>query len=517
MKKSLPASLGVGILESAVRIGKMKSLEAAQSKVVEVDRDRQKRIIRRARTAIQRYRCSKPVAIALADGMINRATSVFDYGCGRGGDVQFLRSKKIRASGWDPHYYPDQSLAPADVVNLGYVLNVIEDAAERTHTLRRAFELARRVAVVSVRVDRALEEGAEYGDGLLTGTGTFQKLFTQDEFRLYLQSALKRHAYLIAPGIAYVFRDDSVESQFLATKAFTRRLEYRTDLIEEFCKNKLARRFVRLASKLGRLPAVDEFPNYDKLLAAFGSADRLQRLTLQQVSSKSFEESRRQRREDVLTYLAMLRLQGLAPPLLHALPAPVRNDIKGIWRTYSAALSEGEQFLFSLGNPEAVRDACRLGGVGKLLPQDFYIHASAADGLPALIRLVIFAAWLIIGEISYDVVKISTDGRAVSFLKYENFDQDAHPALLRSVRVYMPRAIFSVRDYSDVANPPILHRKDLLVRRDYPHIDKFRRLTEAEEKLGLLSEDGIGFRARWAELLEARGAQILGHAVSLRP
>src|SRR5208337_1350480 len=92
-------------------------------------------VIRRARTAIQRYRCSKPVAIALADGMISRATSVFDYGCGRGGDVQFLRSKKIQANGWDPHYYPDQSVAPADVVNLGYVLNVIEDVLERTHTL----------------------------------------------------------------------------------------------------------------------------------------------------------------------------------------------------------------------------------------------------------------------------------------------------------------------------------------------------------------------------------------------
>lgn len=471
--------------------------------------------IRRARTAIRRYRCSKPVALAMADGIISRATSVFDYGCGHGGDVHYLVSKKIRARGWDPHFCPAEPIHSADIVNLGYVLNVIEDAHERTRTACKAFELAKKALVVSVRVDRTLDEGAEYGDGWLTGAGTFQKIFTQEEFASYLRAALGRNAYLAAPGIAYLFSDDAVEAQYLATRAFTRRLEYRTDLIEEFSKNTVARRYVKLANSFGRLPIHDEFPGYDKLLAAFGSEERIRRLALRQVDRAAFEGSRLQRREDVLTYLAMLRLQGLEAPGLHALPSTVRNDVKGIWGTYRAALAEGDKFLFSMGDPEAVRNACSIANVGKSLPLDLYVHKSASDTLPTLLRLLMFAAWLVVGEISYDIVKIATDGRAISFLKYAKFDEDPHPVLLRSVRVYLPRAKFGVRDYSAVLNPPIIHRKDAFVRQDYPHFEKFKRLTTMEDELGLLSEQGIGYRDAWTELLRTRGVKLEDHCVSL--
>src|SRR5262249_39313825 len=100
--------------------------------------------IRRDKTAIRRYRCSRPIALALADGLIGRATAVFDYGCGLGGDLRYLKGRGVRASGWDPHHLPKAKLRAADVVNLGYVLNVIEEPKERTTTLHRAFELARR-------------------------------------------------------------------------------------------------------------------------------------------------------------------------------------------------------------------------------------------------------------------------------------------------------------------------------------------------------------------------------------
>jgi DNA phosphorothioation-associated putative methyltransferase len=462
---------------------------------------------------MRRYRCSKPVSVALADGIINSATSVFDYGCGYGGDVRYLCSKKIRARGWDPHYHPDESVGSADVVNLGYVLNVIEDTRERPDTLRRAFELAKIALVVAVRVDRTLEEAVEFGDGRLTGAGTFQKLYSQEEFRAYVESVLGRHVYLAAPGIAYVFADDGAEARYLGTRAFTRRLEYRTDLIAEFSRDRLARRYVGLANRLGRLPAPDEFPQWQKLLIRFGSVHRVERLVLRQVDCESFQGSREQRREDVLTYIAMLRLQGLVPPPLHALPLGVRKDVVGIWRTYKAALSEGEWFLFSIGDTKAVRAACGSSKVGKLLPEDLYVHKSAEHELPALLRLLIFAGWLIVGEIAYDVVKIAIDGRALSFLRYPDFDVDAHPALTRSVRVYLPRAKFSVRDYRGVNDPPVLHRKETMVTRDYPYFDTFKRLTEEEESVGLLSGSNIGFRNGWNLLLRERGMFVSDHSL----
>jgi len=122
-----------------------------------------------------------------------------------------------------------------------------------------------------------------------------------------------------------------------------------------------------------------------------------------------------------------------------------------------------------------------------------------------------------VGQVNYDVVKIATDGRAVSFLDYEDFDGNPHPPLLRSLRVFLPRASFGIRDYRGSDNPPILHRKDAFVGAHYPLFAKFRQLTEQEEALGLLSQPDIGFSASWQSILDARGLTIVDHqVVSLR-
>ena len=59
---------------------------------------------------------------------------------------------------------------------------------------------------------------------------------------------------------------------------------------------------------------------------------------------------------------------------------------------------------------------------GKAVATDFYVHRSLEDDLPALLRLLIFAARQIVGEVEYDVLKIAQDGRALSFLSYPDFD-----------------------------------------------------------------------------------------------
>jgi hypothetical protein len=76
-------------------------------------------------------------------------------------------------------------------------------------------------------------------------------------------------------------------------------------------------------------PAPEEFSRYDDLLQAFGSFTRIERLTLRLVDRETFEGSRDQRRQDLLTYLAMLRLQGLPSPKFSDLPPSLRNDVRG--------------------------------------------------------------------------------------------------------------------------------------------------------------------------------------------
>ena len=78
----------------------------------------------------------------------------------------------------------------ADVVNLGYVINVIEDTTERCNTLRQAWDLCRNVLIVSAQIliaGRGSQQ-VEFGDGVLTRRGTFQKYFTQGELREYIET-----------------------------------------------------------------------------------------------------------------------------------------------------------------------------------------------------------------------------------------------------------------------------------------------------------------------------------------
>ena len=93
---------------------------------------------------------SSPIQHLLRFGFLDGRHSLFDYGCGRGDDLRMLERMNVPAAGWDPVFRPDGPRKPADIVNLGFVLNVIEDSRERDATLKSAFRLARKILVVSV-------------------------------------------------------------------------------------------------------------------------------------------------------------------------------------------------------------------------------------------------------------------------------------------------------------------------------------------------------------------------------
>jgi DNA phosphorothioation-associated putative methyltransferase len=134
--------------------------------------------IPRHKTAIRRADLSRPMKHALQDALIGPGVRVFDYGCGHGQDVAFLQGLGMACAGWDPVFGPDAPRSPGDVVNLGYVLNIIEDAGERAATLRQAWQLCARVLVVAaqVQVRGRGQAQVEFGDGVLTGRGAFPKV-----------------------------------------------------------------------------------------------------------------------------------------------------------------------------------------------------------------------------------------------------------------------------------------------------------------------------------------------------
>ena len=470
--------------------------------------------ILRHRTAIRRHGHSRPIALARANGIILQGLTVLDYGCGLGEDVQFLREAGIEAEGWDPYHRPDARIQTADCVNLGYVLNVIEDAEERRRTLRNAFELAKRVLIVSVRVDRSLADGAEFGDGCLTSLGSFQKIYTQSGFQDYLLSVLGLKPQMASLGIAYVFKDDGAEAEYLANISISQPRRERIDRLDRFSENEVAKAYLGMARDIGRLPLPQEFSDFGTLQDAFGSQQRIERLALDLIEPTGLHDARELKREDILTFTAMMRLRGLTLPPFRRLPMETQADIRALWPSYRAAIEEGEDFLYQIGKPDIVKSFCEHLTFGKKLPGDYYVHRSGEQRLPALLRLLVFAARQVVGETDYDILKLSLDGRKVSFLRYPDFDTMAHPELRFSVRVYLPTASYTVRDYSASDNPPILHRKEALVDSLYPKYSAFAELSRQEEELGLLSRSDIGHRKQWEAVLLEKNLVFLDHVIT---
>ena len=98
--------------------------------------------IARHKTAISRTEPSRPIKFGLADGIITHDRPVFDYGCGLGDDLRLLATMGFEACGWDPVHRADAPRHPSAVVNIGYVINVIENPGERQDALRAAWALA---------------------------------------------------------------------------------------------------------------------------------------------------------------------------------------------------------------------------------------------------------------------------------------------------------------------------------------------------------------------------------------
>jgi DNA phosphorothioation-associated putative methyltransferase len=403
----------------------------------------------------------------------------------------------------------------SDVVNIGYVVNVIENAAERADTLRDAWTFATRVLIVTAR----LKEDAKgtrleaYEDGGLTKVGTFQKFYDQSELREWINQALSVSSVAAAPGVFYVFREESEREAFLATR-YRRHIAApklrRSDILFEQHRRMLEPLMSFMASR-GRLPADDELPEASELRDTFGSVRKAFRVVQRVTGAEQWETVTLQRTEDLLVYLGLTRFDHR--PRISQLPRPMQLDVKAFFRNYTSACAQADELLFSLGNRELLSAALASAPLGKTTGNGLYIHVSALHELPSVLRLFEGCARSYVGTVEgATLVKLHRAQPVVSYLTYPEFDRDPHPALASSLLVDLQTFRVHRRDYVSNSNPPILHRKELFVAPKHPLREKFARLTAQEERAGLLdSPESIGTRDGWTSLLSARGLALRGH------
>ena len=470
--------------------------------------------IARHKTAIRRPSFSLPIKCLLRDGLVPQETTVFDYGCGHGQDLNLLRDMDIPCDGWDPVFRPEADRKSADVVNLGYVINVVENVDERSAVVRSAWTLCEKLLVVSAQVKfAASDEHSEYADGVLTSRGTFQKYYTQHELRGYLEAELRTDAIPAAPGVFYIFKDESTKQQFLATR-YHRRIAVPRKRISElrFEENRdVLEPMMEALTRLGRLPGPEEFPESAETIERFGSLKKAFALIRRVTDEQPWEEIAERRAEDLLVYLALSRFQHR--PKLSQLPSSIQRDIKAFLGSYRIACERADVLLFRAGDPAAIDTVCQRAEVGKLVDNALIVHRSALDYLPPMLRIYEGCARALVGDIDEaNLIKLHRFSGKVSYIAYPDFEKKPHPALRLRVKVTLPTLAIDFFDYSDWEDPPLLFRKEQFLHAEDPLREKFARLTRQEENRGLLDQiDDSESQSRWQMRLKESRFALRGH------
>ena len=153
---------------------------------------------------------------------------------------------------------------------------------------------------------------------------------------------------------------------------------------------------------------------------------------------------------------------------------------------------------------------------GKHVGPFSYYHARLVATLPQVAAFLgDLANRLDVSLAHHNVVKLDRRTR-VSFLCYADFAAP-FPALQRASSCDVDLGTCRRTDYAGRLNPPILHRKELLLPADDPLVPDAERLTSRLLQLGAFAEaKSIGTRQGWQTRLSRLGlAMVGGELVSL--
>ncbi|MGC9401329.1 DNA phosphorothioation-associated putative methyltransferase [Vibrio genomosp. F10 str. 9ZC157] len=432
--------------------------------------------IDRHRTAIVRHELSAPMKTLVKHGYLKGEHSIFDYGCGRGDDLRELEAHGLDALGWDPNFQPDNEKSNSDIVNLGFVLNVIEDQDERLDALLGAWELADKLLVVSVMLanENYIAQFKPFKDGVITSRNTFQKYYAQSEIKAYIERSLKEDAITVAPGIFYIFKDKLEEQQYLQSKYKRHhRWQHLTSPqpIEATDKAKLLiaqhqdlfNDFWNTCLELGRIPAKDEFEQSDKVRELVGSHRKTFNLLQEMFDTQEFEQAEKSRKEDLLLYFTMGLFEKRKPYTQQ--PETLKRDIKALFGDYNTALNLASELLFTIADTDLINQQCEKAHQtlpASLLNQghSLIFHKDHIDDLPLLLRVYMGAGLQMYGELDkeIDLIKIHITSGKLTLTAYDDFEKSV-PFLVERVKIKMAEQDIDFFDYvNEDRRPPLLNK-----------------------------------------------------------
>jgi DNA phosphorothioation-associated putative methyltransferase len=464
--------------------------------------------IERHKTAIARYNFSRPIQSLLEYNLFQDGITLFDYGCGQGDDVKGLKKMGLLVSGWDPNYKPDEPKKEADIVNLGFVLNVIEDQIERKETLIDAFSFAKKLLVVSCQIASSNTKnlGKTYKDGILTQKKTFQKYFKQDELQNFIEKVLDTTAIAITPGIFYVFRSPIDQQEFISQrnkreinweeisrKLYPDRAErLKLKRQELYDQNKeLLDAFWNRMLDLGRIPQKSEFEGYEELRNKIGTQNTAKRIFIEKFGENTLKEAFAIRRNDLLVYLALANFRTRIP--FKYLSKTLQTDIKTFLGGYKNGIDESRDMLFSIGNPEVITELCAKTNFGFFDHKALYIHRSLINDLHPILRIYIGCAGILYGDLkNADIIKIHKSSGKVTLLRYDDFEGKNLPELQERIKINLRQQRIDIFNHQVGPNQQLLYFKDSYVTNEHPKYPKWKKFADKLREFGFNDKDPIG-------------------------
>ncbi|HNH07594.1 MAG TPA: DNA phosphorothioation-associated putative methyltransferase, partial [Leptospiraceae bacterium] len=360
---------------------------------------------------------------------------------------------------------------------------------------------------VSVMIrDRGILPGEkEYSDGIVTSWNTFQKYYTQKSFKEYLQENLKAEIHSAGIGIFYIFKNSDWVEKYLNARMQKRPASVSVQIRQEEHSRILAD-WLDLYQELGRIPVQAEFKEYKYVLKYFGSMENAAESMRAEIDQDTFFENSRRRKEKLNVALCRHFIRKNGAPKWKDLRTEEQTDIKIYYSDFNEALNFAMSELKTLSDLSTVSRYISESSVGKVLPDDIYIHSDSLRYAPEMLQILVELAKIILPpDFEYNIIKIARNSWHVTFLNYPEFYNDPHPALKDSIKVFLHKNQIGYRDYSSSENPPILHRKETFLHSSHPKYEEYSALTGAEESAGLLSRRDIGTRKGWEKVLKEKG------------
>nr|WP_301289561.1 DNA phosphorothioation-associated putative methyltransferase [Natronocella acetinitrilica] len=465
----------------------------------------------RHRTAINRGDFSAPMQALARHDFLDGSRAVFDYGCGRGDDLRILQTNDIPAGGWDPHYRPNSPKTSAPIVNLGFVINVIENPQEREDVLRDAFELADELLVVSAMLISQLEVNRRpYSDGVISRRGTFQRYYSQEELRQLLSTTLHIDPVAVGPGIFFVFKEHSGLHAFLERRLTKRRTlitrralhpiprvsrEERTRAFYEAHRDTLDALWQQYLA-LGRRPRPAEVQDNESVESLFGSTRRALNFLERYHGMEPVLAATHARTDDLRIALAMELFTGRTA----AREAASRwlYGTKTSFGSKDNALKSAQALLFSIGQPEIIRSQCERAhtdGLGYIHDDGraFTFHPSVLNQLPAELRTYVGCATYLYGDpASADLIKVHTQSAKLTMMHFDDFDGSPLPRMLERIKLNFRHQTIDVFRYGEDHVPPYLYLKSRYIPPDFRYHDEQIDFDEKLLQLGDLDFGGYG-------------------------